>query len=456
MDGLVSVIMPSYNTGKYIRQTIESVIAQTYTNWELIIVDDCSKDETDSIVRQFLYDNRIKYIKNKTNKGAAVSRNRALREANGKWIAFLDSDDLWKPEKLEKQIAFMRKNGYHFSYTDYSEIDERGRLNGVTVTGPKKITKTGFYNYCWPGCLTVMYDRDFVGLVQIYDIKKNNDYAIWLRVCRKAVCFRLKENLALYRKGRIGSVSSNSIRTMISWHYKLFYEAENQSAIMAVFNTVRNLAFGFYKKLRYVKKEVDMGELSLFKRILFRTGRILIGSKGVWCKKGKKNHIAGGTILYEPCTIGSYNYFAPYTLACNATIGNYCSIGPGCKIGLANHDIHAISTKADINNGSEKMQLFDYDKPTVIESDVWLGANVVVKQGVHIYEGAVIGANAVVTRDIPAYAIAMGIPAKVKAFRFMENDQRRISDSKWYLYEPEDAKKTIRKLKKVLIGENKK
>ena len=116
MKELVSIIMPSYNTGRFIKDTIESVLAQSYTNWELIIVDDCSTDDTDQIIERYLTDNRIIYIKNKTNSGAALSRNRALREAKGKWIAFLDSDDLWEPLKLEKQIAFMQENGYAFSY----------------------------------------------------------------------------------------------------------------------------------------------------------------------------------------------------------------------------------------------------------------------------------------------------------------------------------------------------
>ena len=108
MPELVSIIMPSYNTAKYIEESIKSVLAQTYMNWELLIVDDCSTDNTDEIVQPFLSDKRVKYLKNEKNSGAAISRNRALREAKGKWIAFLDSDDLWMPEKLEKQIAFMK------------------------------------------------------------------------------------------------------------------------------------------------------------------------------------------------------------------------------------------------------------------------------------------------------------------------------------------------------------
>lgn len=254
MDDLISIIMPSFNTGKYITETIESVLAQSYKNWELIIVDDCSSDNTDEIVSTYLSDDRIHYLKNEKNSGAAFSRNIALRKAKGKWIAFLDSDDLWMPEKLEKQLSFMKSNGYFFSYTDYEEIDVNGKQTGVRVTGPRKVTKTGMYNYCWLGCLTVMYDADKIGLIQIENIKKNNDYAMWLKVCHKADCYLLDECLAQYRKGRVGSVSTHSIKTMIGWHYKLFREAEKQSVVQSVVNTGRNLIFGFYKKYKYVER----------------------------------------------------------------------------------------------------------------------------------------------------------------------------------------------------------
>lgn len=250
-DELVSIIMPSYDTASYIQETVESVLKQTYTNWELIIVDDCSTDDTDDILATFT-DKRIRIYKNEKNSGAAVSRNKALRKANGKWIAFLDSDDLWSKDKLEKQITFMKKNGYSFSYTNYEEINTEGQKTGVKVTGPKKITKTGMFNYCWPGCLTVMYDAEKVGLIQIEDIKKNNDYAMWLKVCKKADCYLLDEYLAQYRKGRSGSISTHSVKTMILWHYKLYREAEKQSAVKSAFETVRNLIFGFYKKKRFV------------------------------------------------------------------------------------------------------------------------------------------------------------------------------------------------------------
>lgn len=256
MKDFVSIIMPSYNTGRYIAASIRSVLAQTYTNWELIIVDDCSTDDTDSVVSQF-EDPRIKYLKNEKNSGAAISRNRALREAKGKWIAFLDSDDLWLPEKLEKQIRFMEENDYVFSYTMYEEITPDGSPSGITVTGPERISQRGMFQYCWPGCLTVMYDASMIGLVQIADIRKNNDYAMWLQVCKKANCYLLSEILAQYRRGRAGSISTNGVLSMIGWHYRLFRYTEGQSIALSTWNTGRNMLFGIKKKLCYVKADIN-------------------------------------------------------------------------------------------------------------------------------------------------------------------------------------------------------
>ena len=252
MNSLVSIIMPSYNTSQYISESINSVRAQTYENWELIIVDDLSTDNTYEVVALHFSDKRIKYLKNEKNSGAAVSRNRALREAKGRWIAFLDSDDLWSPEKLEKQIRFMEDNHYYFSYTNYEEIDEASRPLGREVSGPKRITKSGMYRYCWPGCLTVMYDADRIGLIQIADIKKNNDYAMWLKACRKADCHLLNASLAMYRR-RSASISDHSYVSLIKWHYRLFREAEAKKILPSLGLTIGNLFFGVFKKLFYVK-----------------------------------------------------------------------------------------------------------------------------------------------------------------------------------------------------------
>ena len=252
MHNLVSIIMPSYNTAQYIADSIRSVQAQTYKNWELLIVDDCSSDNSDDVVAPFLSDARIRYLKNEVNGGAAVSRNYALREAKGRWIAFLDSDDLWHPEKLERQILFMKKENCHFSYTYYQEIDEASQPLGVTVQGPRHITKAGMLRFCWPGCLTVMYDAQEIGLLQIPDIRKNNDYAMWLYVIDKADCYLLPEILASYRR-RSGSISNQSYIKLIKWHYRLFRQVRKESACLSIVHTAGNLVFGVYKKIRYVK-----------------------------------------------------------------------------------------------------------------------------------------------------------------------------------------------------------
>lgn len=184
----------------------------------------------------------------------------------------------------------------------------------------------------------------------------------------------------------------------------------------------------------------------MFKIIAFRLGRICIGKKGIYGKLGKKNHFAQGALVYENARIGSCNYFAPYTLVNNAVIGNYCSIGPGCKLGLGEHNTDAVSTCTKIANGNGSMELYNPEKPAIIQNDVWLGANVVVKQGVTIGNGAVIGANAVVTRDIPAYAVAVGIPARVRRYRFPNETIKALLESEWFAEEIPQAKATVSEL----------
>lgn len=252
--GLVSIITPTYNCASFISETIRCVLNQIYTDWELIIVDDCSTDNTQKIVDEFRnQDNRIKYFCLGTNSGAAVARNKALTMANGRWVAFLDSDDLWPPEKLINQIQFMVDNRIHFSYTEYEEIDEDSQSLGILVSGPKHITRCGMYSYCWPGCLTVMYDRNYIGDIQIIPIKKNNDYAIWLKAIHSSDCYLLKSNLAKYRK-RNGSISNSSYSDLIKWHYRLFRKTELFSAPVSILLTLNNLFWGVIKKLIYVKK----------------------------------------------------------------------------------------------------------------------------------------------------------------------------------------------------------
>lgn len=253
VDGLVSVIMPSWNTSNFIAESIQSVIDQTYENWELIIVDDCSTDNTDEVVARFT-DKRIRYFKNEKNSGAALSRNRGLREARGEWIAFLDSDDLWSPKKLEYQISFMNEHGYTLSYTEYEKIDEESKPLQIYVTGPEKVNKHKMYNYDYIGQLTMMYSAKEFGLIQIKDIKKNNDYAIRLQLYKKSdtCAYLLKENLAKYRVRKV-SISHDKFRRKFKSHYDLFHLCDEKPAIIAAWYTCWNMFFGVLKKRNFEK-----------------------------------------------------------------------------------------------------------------------------------------------------------------------------------------------------------
>ena len=255
IDGLVSIIMPSWNTAKYIAKSIQCVIDQTYENWELIIVDDCSTDNTDEVVTPFLSDRRIKLFHNEKNSGAALSRNRALREAKGEWIAFLDSDDLWMPEKLEKQVMFMQEHDYVLSYTEYEKIDEEDMSLNIYVSGPDIVNKRKMYRYDYIGQLTMMYSAKHFGLIQIKDIKKNNDYAIRLQLYKKdsnTEAHLLKENLAKYRV-RKKSISHDKISKKIRSHYDLFHVCDEKPCIVALWYACWNMWFGLRKKNKYEK-----------------------------------------------------------------------------------------------------------------------------------------------------------------------------------------------------------
>ncbi|WP_404445575.1 glycosyltransferase family 2 protein [Sutcliffiella horikoshii] len=213
-SSLVSVITPSYNAEKFISATIESVRTQTYTNWEMIIVDDCSKDTTREILKEYgELDPRIKPIFLEENSGAAVARNTALKAAKGDYVAFLDSDDLWVPYKLEKQLAFMQKNDYAFTFTAYNLMDENGKPLDKVIDVPKQIDYKGLLKNTIIGCLTVMIDTRKVEPLQMPLIRTRQDFALWLKVLRQGhIAYGMQEPLANYRIVE-GSISSNKLKT---------------------------------------------------------------------------------------------------------------------------------------------------------------------------------------------------------------------------------------------------
>jgi teichuronic acid biosynthesis glycosyltransferase TuaG len=210
---LVSIITPVFNSEKYIGKAIESVLNQTYPSWEMILVDDMSTDRSMEIVGEYMQkDERIKLIKLSENSGAAVARNTALNASVGRFIAFLDSDDLWKPEKLEKQLAFMQKNDYAFTFTAYDLMDQDGNSLRKTIHMPDSIDYKGLLKNTIIGCLTVMLDRQQVGNFQMPNIRTRQDFALWLSILKKGYrAYALQEPLSIYRIVE-GSISSNKFK----------------------------------------------------------------------------------------------------------------------------------------------------------------------------------------------------------------------------------------------------
>ena len=234
--------MPAYNSGRFIEQSIRSVLSQTYTDWELLIVDDCSTDDTTSIVASFK-DKRIHYQRNEHNMGAALSRNKAIQAAKGKYIAFLDADDKWLPTKLEKQVGFMQNNNIPMSYTAYY-IQHPTHTDYCIHQCP---TTQNYYQLTkWNriGCLTVMYDREQIGTIQIPHIDKRNDYALWLTILRKGyTAHGIQEPLAIYRSHN--GVSKGNKLAFLKYHYQMFHHILGYNSCMAGVLTIRNSIFYF-------------------------------------------------------------------------------------------------------------------------------------------------------------------------------------------------------------------
>ena len=236
MDKLVSIITPTYNCGKFIARTIDSVLAQTYQNWEMIIVDDCSKDDPKDVVEKYIEnDSRIKYECLETNSGAAVARTRAMELATGQYMAFLDSDDIWKPEKLERQIKFMEDNNINFSCTEYEQIDEQDNKLGRVIKVVKKTDYNRLLLDCPVGNSTVMYNVEKMGKFEVPNIRKRNDDALWLQMLKKEkYIIGMPEVLMEYRI-RQNSISSNKFN-LIKFHWKLYREIEQLSVFRSAFH----------------------------------------------------------------------------------------------------------------------------------------------------------------------------------------------------------------------------
>lgn len=207
---LVSVIVPCYNMEKYLTDTIASVRSQTFGDWELLVVDDASTDGTMRILHDFSQqDPRIKVAVKDEHSGIAHTRNRCLQRAKGRYLAFLDADDLWHPEKLEKQLRFMQERQAAFSYTSYDLIDENGQPLGKTIQATRDLNYQAYLRNTLIGCSTVMLDTEKTGKVTVPDFRTSEDTATWLNLLRRGVVAQaLPEALTSYRI-RVHSASSN-------------------------------------------------------------------------------------------------------------------------------------------------------------------------------------------------------------------------------------------------------
>lgn len=254
MNSLVSIITPSYNSSQFIEGTIQSIFNQTYQNWELIIIDDCSKDNSCAVIQKYAdQDKRVQLIKLEKNSGAAVARNTGIEHATGRFIAFLDSDDTWHPEKLEKQIHFMLEHDYAFTYTQYHQVNEKGETIGHLYF-PAKTNYKNLLKTCVIGCLTAMYDTKKIGKVYFPLIRKRQDFALWLKILKIVpFAYCVSEDLASYTV-RSDSISSNKFKAaQYNWH--LYRNIEKLSIFLSMYYFSNYILRGVLRsKFKYISR----------------------------------------------------------------------------------------------------------------------------------------------------------------------------------------------------------
>lgn len=252
MNELVSIIVPVYNARKFIRETMDSVMAQTYPSWELLLIEDVSTDGTAAVIEEYVREKeeqRIRLIRQPENRGAARARNRGLEEAKGRYIAYLDADDLWEPEKLQHQLLFMEKNEAAFCFTGYEFADECGVGTGKVVRVPETLNYRQALGNTTIFTTTVMFDTERIPKEMLeMPVMKSEDTALWWRILRNGyTAYGLDENLVRYRRpGK--SLSSNKLEA-IRRIWNLYRRAEGMSIPASVWH------FCFWA-LRAVKRRV--------------------------------------------------------------------------------------------------------------------------------------------------------------------------------------------------------
>ena len=231
----VSIITPAFKCKKTINETYESIKNQTFSSWEWLVIEDCSNDGTYELIEEMVKDDeRVVLLKTEKNSGASVARNIGIEHSKGRYIAFLDADDLFKEDKLEKQIAFMEKNGYEFTFTNYDLLYKNGTIKHRRIAS-KSINFKKLLTCNYIGCLTAIYDSEILGKVFMpNDCEKREDHAAWLDITKKGIiAYKLDESLSIYRVEN-GSVSSNKFK-MIKYQYRLYRKHLNFGAIKSLY-----------------------------------------------------------------------------------------------------------------------------------------------------------------------------------------------------------------------------
>ena len=250
---LVSIITPSFNSEKFIAETIESVQNQTYQNWEMIIVDDSSKDQTAAIIEQFVAnDSRIQFFQLEKNSGAGIARELALSKAKGDYISFLDADDLWKPLKLEKQLQFLKENKLHFTFSFYDCIDEDGNVLNKRVEAPLNLSYRQLFFCNYIGNLTGIYEVNYFGKIAISTTRKRQDWMVWLTILKKVKTAKpVPESLAFYRI-RNNSLSASKV-DLLKHNFAVYTNFHGFNYVFSLFIMVGFLFTQLVIKPRFIK-----------------------------------------------------------------------------------------------------------------------------------------------------------------------------------------------------------
>lgn len=224
----ISIITPAYNAEKYIEETINSVLKQTYNNWELLVIDDCSTDNTTELVKKYATkDSRIKLVQVFKNGGVAKARNIGLENATGRYIAFIDSDDLWKPDKLEKQLAFMQQKDCVLSYTNFQKFYSNNGTLGKVMKCPQKMKALDILKNTAIGCLTVMVDKNKSGDFRMPLLNHTEDNCTWYQILRDngQTAYNVGEVLALYRDGNDSLTRNKKKAAKQQWEtYRCYFK----------------------------------------------------------------------------------------------------------------------------------------------------------------------------------------------------------------------------------------